>query len=317
MSLKILGAGKAHPSFSLSNSVLSGMVDTSDQWISTRTGIRRRFINTTETLLDICMAAATAAMEISGVKPRDLDLIICPTIQGDNIIPALSCEIQRELGASCPAFDINAACTGFVYALDVAKSYFDAGRANYMLIVAADQMSKFINWQDRETCVLFGDGAGAVVLAKGSNLKAIKITAKGDSSLLAIPGSTGNSPFWQGGSPPSYLHMKGKEVFKFAVNSMCRDITDVLEEVGMDIGYVAKVIPHQANIRIIQSAAEKLGLRDDQLVTGVDRYGNTSSASIPILLGELLESGELKEGDIVVLSAFGGGLTSGACIMEI
>lgn len=244
-------------------------------------------------------------------------LIICSTIQGDNITPALSCEIQHELGASCPAFDVNAACTGFIYALDIAKSYFDAGRSKNILIVSAEQMSKLINWQDRSTCVLFGDGAGAVVVTKGSNLKAIKVTAKGDSDLLVIPGLTGNNPYWEGEKPDLFLHMKGKEVFKFAVNSMCNDIIDVLAESGRGIEDVTKVIPHQANIRIIRSAADKLGLRDDQLAVNVDRYGNTSSASVPILLGELMESGELKEGDIIVLSAFGGGLTSGACIIEV
>ena len=178
-------------------------------------------------------------------------------------------------------------------------------------------MSKLINWQDRSTCVLFGDGAGAVVVTKGSNLKAIKVTAKGDSDPLVIPGLTGNNPYWEGENPDSFLHMKGKEVFKFAVNSMCNDIIDVLAESGRGIEDVTKVIPHQANIRIIRSAADKLGLRDDQLAVNVDRYGNTSSASVPILLGELMESGELKEGDIIVLSAFGGGLTSGACIIEV
>ena len=240
------------------------------------------------------MSAVKTAMLKSGLNPEDLDLIICSTLQGDNITPALSCEIQRELGASCPAFDINAACTGFIYALDIAKAYFDSGHAKNILIVAAEQMSKLVNWQDRETCVLFGDGAGAVVVAKGSGLKAIKINARGDSNLLVIPGLTGNSPFWEGEMNDPYLRMKGKEVFKFAVNSMCGDLTDVLEAAGIGIEDVKKVVPHQANIRIIQSAAEKLGLREDQLIVGVDRYGNTSSASIPILLGELMESGDLE-----------------------
>jgi 3-oxoacyl-[acyl-carrier-protein] synthase-3 len=317
MSLKILGAGMAHPGFVLSNSALSEIVETDDQWITTRTGIKSRFISTNESLLDIAMTASKNAMQNSGLKSEDLDLIICSTIQGDNITPALSCEIQHELGASCPAFDVNAACTGFIYALDIAKSYFDAGRSKNILIVSAEQMSKLINWQDRSTCVLFGDGAGAVVVTKGSNLKAIKVTAKGNSDLLEISGLTGNNPYWEGEKPDLFLHMKGKEVFKFAVNSMCNDIIDVLAESGRGIEDVTKVIPHQANIRIIRSAADKLGLRDDQLAVNVDRYGNTSSASVPILLGELMESGELKEGDIIVLSAFGGGLTSGACIIEV
>jgi len=317
MSLKIIGAGKAHPAFILTNSALSEIVDTSDEWITTRTGIKERFIATKETLLEIALRAARGALIQSGVDPLDIDLIICSTIQGDYITPALACQIQKETGAECPAFDINAACTGFIYALDVAKSYFDAGRASNILIVSAEQMSKLLNWKDRETCVLFGDGAGAVVVTKGTGLRAIKITAKGDDKLLTIPGTAGNSPYRSGIHEGSFLHMQGKEVFKFAVNAMCRDIADVLERANLTMKEVKKVIPHQANMRIIKAASERFGITDEQLALGIDRYGNTSSASIAILLGELMESGELSEGDIIVLSAFGGGLTSGACIIEI
>ena len=178
-------------------------------------------------------------------------------------------------------------------------------------------MSKLLKWKDRETCVLFGDGAVAVVLTKGTGLRAIKITAKGDDKLLTIPGTAGNSPYRSGIHEGSLLHMQGKEVFKFAVNAMCRDIADVLERANLTMKEVKKVIPHQANMRIIKAASERFGITDEQLALGIDRYGNTSSASIAILLGELMESGELSEGDIIVLSAFGGGLTSGACIIEI
>lgn len=317
MSFKIIGAGKAHPGFVLTNEALSGIVDTSDEWISTRTGIKSRFVSTKETLLEMSLEAVREALDRSGVEARDLDLIICTTIQGDYITPSLACQIQKEIGAACPAFDLNAACTGFIYALDVAKSYFDSGRARIILIVSAEQMSKFVNWEDRETCVLFGDGAGAVVARRGTGLLAIKVTASGDDKLLAIPGMYGNNPYWEGGRKDPFLHMQGREVFKFAVSVMCRDIADVLETSRLSINDVKKVIPHQANLRIIRHAAEKLGIRDEQIVLGIDRYGNTSSASIPILLGEIMGSGEIGKGDIVVLSAFGGGLSSGACIMEI
>ena len=319
MSLKILGAGMAHPTYALTNAELSEMVDTNDEWITTRTGIKSRYITTTGPMLNFSVAAARKALQESKLEPHELDLIICTTIQGDYITPSLACEVQLNLGAVCPAFDINAACTGFIYALDVAKSYFDSGRAKNILIVSSEQMTKFVNWKDRETCVLFGDGSGAVVVTKGEDLKAIKITAKGDKDLLYIPGCAGSSPFMKdiGKEQGSYLHMQGKEVFKFAVHSMCDDITDVLKEAGLGIEDITTVIPHQANIRIINSAAAKLGIREDQLVIGVDKYGNTSSSSIPMLLGELIEFGDIKEGDIIVLSAFGGGLTSGACVLKI
>jgi len=317
MSLKITGTGKACPEFILTNSDLTELVDTSDEWITSRTGIKTRYISTDETLLDIAVKAAKEALMRSGIEPGDLDLIICSTMQGDFITPSLACQIQKEIGAECPAFDMNGACTGFIYAIDVAKSYFDAGRAINILIVAAEQMSKLLDWKDRETCVLFGDGAGAAVFSKGTGLLAIKITAKGDDKLLTIPGTSGNSPFWTGSREDSFLHMQGKEVFKFAVNAMCRDIEDALDQAGITMKEVKKVIPHQANMRIIKAASERFGITDDQLAVGIDRYGNTSSASIPILLCELMESGELREGDIVVLSAFGGGLTSGACIIKI
>lgn len=317
MSLKILGAGSAHPAFALSNAALSEIVDTSDEWITTRTGIRSRYVSTGETLLELAASAAKEALRSAGVAAEELDLIICSTIQGDFITPALACLVQREIGARCPAFDVNAACTGFIYALDIAKSYFDAGRAEKILIVSAEQMSKVTNWKDRETCVLFGDGAGAALVGKGDGLKSIRITAKGDDKLLYIAGTSGNNPYSDQESEPSFLHMLGSEVFKFAVTAMCRDINEVLEDAAMTMTDIKMVIPHQANLRIIRSAADKLSIRDDQIALGIDRYGNTSSASIPLLLAELMGEGRLAPGDHIVLSAFGGGLTSGACIIEI
>lgn len=317
MSFKIIGTGMAHPALAVTNSDLSKYVDTSDEWISSRTGIKSRFISTGESMLDLSVSAAKTAVCNSGLDAGDLDLIICTTMQGDYVTPSLACLIQRELGAACPAFDINAACSGFIFALDAVAAYFDAGRAENILIVSVEMMSKYLDWNDRATCVLFGDGAGAAVLAKGAGLRAIKITAKGDDELLFIPGNTGNSPFAGKEHKEQFLHMTGSEVFKFAVSAMIRDITDVLAAAGIGTDKVKKVIPHQANLRIIRSAAEKLNLRDDQLVLGIDRYGNTSSASIPILLSELFETRELESGDIVVLSAFGGGLTTGACVIEI
>lgn len=317
MSFQIIGTGRAHPKYVLSNDALTKMVETSDEWITTRTGIKNRYISTDETLLDLSVAAAKDAILASGKNADDLDLIICSTVLGDYVTPSLACLVQKEIGATCPAFDLNAACSGFLYALNVAAAFFDSGRATNILIVSAEMMSKHLDWTDRETCVLFGDGAGAVVLTKGNGLRAIKITAQGDDKLLTIGSNGGASPFSTLEKKPTYLHMQGSEVFKFAVTSMCRDITAVLGEAGLEADQITKVIPHQANQRIIKSACDRLSLREDQVVSGIDRYGNTSSASIPILLSELFENGTLHKGDLVVFSAFGGGLTTGACVIEI
>lgn len=317
MSFKIIGAGMGLPALSVTNNDLSKLVDTSDEWISTRTGIKSRYICTNETMFDLSFSAAQNALKNSGISAAELDLIICSTVQSDYVTPSLSCLIQHGLGAKCPAFDINAACSGFIYALDVAVAYFESGRANNILIVSSEIMSKHVDWTDRATCVLFGDGAGAVVLTKGDGLLSIKITSQGDDKLLTIGASIGASPFAEKRGESKFLKMQGSEVFKFAVTSMCRDINDVVEKAGLKIEDIKKVIPHQANLRIIHSAAEKLKLREEQMVHGIEKYGNTSSASIPILLSELFENKELESGDIIVLSAFGGGLTSGACAIEI
>lgn len=317
MSFQIIGTGYSHPKYVLTNDELSTMVDTSDEWITTRTGIKSRYIATDETLLDLAVDAARQAVEKSGCKPEEIDLILCSTVQGDCKTPSLACMVQRELGAKCPAMDINAACAGFLYSLDVAAAYMDAGRTKNILVVSAEMMSRHADWTDRATCVLFGDGAGAVMLTKGTGLKAIRITAKGDDrDLLVIGGDKGNSPFQKTTLPPPFLKMAGSEVFRFAVVSMCRDIKKVLAQAGMTVDQLTYVLPHQANMRIIHSAAERLGLRDDQIVSSIARYGNTSSSSIPILLGEMVEQGKIKRGDLLALSAFGGGLTTGACIIE-
>ena len=317
MSFITPGSGKGLPELSVTNSNLSELVDSSDECIITRTGIKSRYICTNEMMFDLSFKAAQDALENSGIKACELDLIICSTVQSDYVTPSLSCLIQGGLGANCPAFDINAACTGFIYALDVAAAYFDSGRARNILIVSSEIMSKHVDWTDRATCVLFGDGAGAVVLTKGNGLLSIKISSQGDDKLLTIGGSIGASPFAEKREESKFIKMQGSEVFKFAVTSMCRDINEVVEKAGLKIEDIKRVIPHQANLRIINSAAEKLKLREEQMVRGIYKYGNTSSASIPIMLSELFEINVLENGDITVLSAFGGGLTSGACAIEI
>lgn len=316
MSFQIIGTGRSVPEYVLDNNTLSTMVETSDEWITTRTGIKTRHICTSESLLDLAAGASRQALERAGISADALDLILCTTVQGEYATPSLSCLVQREIGAGCPAFDLNAACTGFLYALDTAAAYLDSGRARNILIVSAEMMSRLIDWSDRATCVLFGDGAGAVVLTSGEGLLACRLAAKGDDRLLAIGGNAGNSPFYKNEAPAPYLHMAGGEVFKFAVTSMCGGVRDALADAGLSIDDVHMVIAHQANMRILKAAQERLGLADEQVASALDHYGNTSSASIPILLSELAESGRIHSGDILVLSAFGGGLTSGACVIK-
>ena len=317
MSFQIIGTGRAQPEYVLTNDELSTMVDTSDEWIVPRTGIRTRRICTHETLTDLAAAAARQAIANAGLSPSDIGLIICSTLQGDYKTPMLSGMLLRELRAGCPVFDLNAACSGFIYALDTAAAYLDSGRADHILVVGAEMMTKHIDWTDRATCVLFGDGAGAVVLKKGDGLLSIRIRAKADDQmLLAVGGAHGESPFYKAPKLDEYLHMAGGEVFKFAVGSMCRDVRAVMKEAGVTPGDIRYVLPHQANVRVIDAAAERLGFGKEQVGVNIDHCGNTSSASIPMLLSEMVDDGKIARGDLLVMTAFGGGLTSGACVVR-
>lgn len=317
MSFQILGTGKCVPSKILTNQDLTGMVDTSDEWIVTRTGISTRHVATTETITGMSIAAANAALENSGVRPEELDLILCATIRGDYMTPSNACMIQQGIGAKCPAYDINAACSGFVYALDTADSYFRSRKVKKVLIVAFEMMSKLIDWTDRNTCVLFGDGGGAVVLSEGDDLLGIHLTASGNNNLLSIPNMQGESPFIpKEEKPHQVLNMNGSEVFKFAVTGIVKELTSVMEQANVNKEEIGVVLLHQANQRIIQSAKQKLKMDHAEFVSNLDRYGNTSSGSIPILLDELNREGKLKKGQLIAMVAFGGGLTTGACILR-
>jgi 3-oxoacyl-[acyl-carrier-protein] synthase-3 len=316
MSFNIIGTGSAYPLCAKSNDELSQYVETSDEWISTRTGIKSRYISTSESISDFAEQAAIHALENADTSPEELDLIICATIRGDFMTPSLACVLQKRLGATCPAFDVNAACTGFIYALDIAVGYFARKRAKKILIVAAEEMSKLVDWKDRSTCVLFGDGAGAAVLSEGDGLLSIKLSASGSEDVLRINSTAGNSPFSEISALDPYLFMNGKEVYKFAVAAMCGDLEEVIREAGLSQQDIDFVLPHQANSRIIETAKSKLNIPAERYRTNIERFGNTSSASIPILLDELNRAGELEPGNLLALSAFGGGLTTGACVIQ-
>lgn len=316
MSFSIVGTGSAVPNCIKTNDDLSKIVDTSDEWIRTRTGIRERRIITSESLTDLTHTAAESALKNANIKAEELDLIICATISSDYITPSLACIVQKEIGANCPAFDVNAACTGFIYALDIAAGYFERNRAKNVLILAADAMSRILDWTDRSTCVLFGDAASAVVLSKGNDLLSVELTATGNETALYAPNVSGNCPYSEKEKTEPYISMSGQEIYKFAVSAMCSDIKSVIEKAGITSDDIDYVLPHQANTRIIDAAQKRLKIPKDKYMTNIEKYGNTSAVSIPLLIDEANRNGIFKKGDLIVMSAFGAGLTTGACVIR-
>jgi 3-oxoacyl-[acyl-carrier-protein] synthase-3 len=316
MSFKIIGTGSAHPVCSKTNGDLAKMMDTSDEWIYSRTGIKSRYVCTDETITDIAVEAAQSALKNAGIEPSELDGIICTTIRGDYFTPSLSCCVQERIGASCPAFDMNAACSGFLYALDTADGFFARKRVKKMLIVSCENMSKLLDWHDRTTCCVFGDGAGAAVLAEGDNLLSIRIAAHGDSKIMFIPNVSGNSPFNRTPCPPSVLTWNGHGVYRFAVEEMTKQLKAAIADAGLEQQDITWVLPHQANQKIINAVRKRLDIPEDHYCCNIKQYANISSASIPILMDEMNKKNTFKTGDLLAMVAFGGGLTSGACVIR-
>ncbi|MCL2408171.1 MAG: ketoacyl-ACP synthase III [Oscillospiraceae bacterium] len=316
MSFKILGTGSSLPSRAVSNEELSEFLDTSDEWISQRVGIRERRVCTTERTADLAHDAALKALDMSGVEPHELDLILCATVSADNSAPSLACSVQSMLGATCPAMDINAACSGFIYMLDTAAGFFARGKAGKALVIGAERLSRMLDWTDRGTAVIFGDGAGAMVLGPGDSYLASKLFARGNDTVLGIPNSDGASPYYENEPRHPFIFMNGQETFKFAVKAMSTDLEEVVEAAGLGIDDIAWIVPHQANARIIDSAVKKLGLDPERCLKNIERVGNTSAASVPILADELWRSGKLRDGDYIAMCSFGAGLTSAACIIR-
>lgn len=317
MSFRILGTGSFLPQKVLTNDDLSHMVETSDEWITKRVGVKERRVCTTETNTDMGVAAALAALEDSGVKPEELDLIIGATISADTISPGLAGMVQNRIGAACPCFDMNAACPGFLFALEVADGFFVKKTVKKVLVVSAERMSGLIDWTDRSTCVIFGDGAGAAVLGEGDSYLASELHTAGGDDVISIPTWWNNSPFYEHQLKQNKVNMAGQETYKFAVSSMVRDIQSVMAKAGITGEQVKAVIPHQANYRIINEARRRLPeIAPEKFLINIQRCGNTSSASEPILLDEANRQGLLQPGDYVVLSAFGGGLSSAASVVR-
>jgi 3-oxoacyl-[acyl-carrier-protein] synthase-3 len=320
---KITGWGKYVPARVLTNADLEKMVDTNDEWIVTRTGIRERhIISPGETNTSISVAASRQALDVAGLMPQDVDLIIVATSSPDHFLPSVASEVQYHLGAECPAFSLVAGCTGFVYGLATAHQFIATGAYNRVLVIGSEVISMFVNWEDRNTCVLFGDGAGAVVLEASSQPGGVQ------SFVLGSDGSGGEHLMVRGGGcayPIShemiedkalYIEMNGREVFKFATRVMGEAALQAVDKAGLSLDDIDLLIPHQANLRIIQLAARHLGLPMEKVFVNLDRYGNTSAASIPIALVDALEEGRIRDGMNICIVGFGGGLTWAAAVVR-
>ncbi len=325
----IIGTGSYMPKKILTNDDLSKIVDTNDEWITTRTGIKeRRIAADDQATSDLAAEAARRAMAAAGVSPEEIQLIIVATVTPDMFFPSTACIVQKKVGAAnAVCFDISAACSGFLYALQVARHFINTGNRTTALVIGAEKLSTLINWKDRNTCVLFGDGAGAVVIrrddAGGSNAPGrVLSTVMGSdgnlTDLLKVPGGGSACPITpeNAGSRPNTIHMEGRETFKHAVTRMLEAAQQALAMAGLTAADVSLVIPHQANARIITAIADRLNLPAERVFMNLDKYGNTSAATIPVALDEANKAGRLKKGDVILLVAFGGGFTWASSVVR-
>ncbi|NKB37018.1 MAG: beta-ketoacyl-ACP synthase III [Gammaproteobacteria bacterium] len=313
---KILGTGSYLPERVMLNSELEAMVDTSDEWIQARTGIKERHIaREDETTCDMCEQAALNAIQAADIDPSEIDLIVLATSTPDLIYPSTACLLQARLGVSntCAAFDVQAACSGFVYAFSIAEKFIQSGSVKKALVVGADANSKILDWTDRGTCVLFGDGAGAIILEASDEpgVYATRLHADGSHAhLLQVPSGVSKPT----GDP--FIRMSGNEVFKFAVNAMGSIVDETLQECGLSKSDIDWLVPHQANQRIIKATARKLGVTMDKVILTVAEHGNTSGGSIPLALDTGIRDGRIKRGDKLFLEAVGSGFTWGSIVLK-
>ena len=320
---EIVGVGSAVPEKVISNAELEGIVDTTDQWITSRTGIAERRISTGENTSQLAVEASKNAIKQSEIEPEEIDLVILATITPDFFTPSTANLVQAELGLKeITGFDISAGCTGFIYGIQIANQFIKSGQSRCALVIGAETLSKIVDWQDRNTCVLFGDGAGAVIL-KRSSKEGIAFTysgSRGDlEGLLTAPAISLRNPFFSNGfsgENHSYIAMNGPEIFKFATNIMIKSIEKVLKETGLTISEIDYFIAHQANYRIIDYVNKKLKVPPDKFYKNMDRFGNTSAASIPLALDEMVAKGMIYSGNKIIMVGFGGGLTWGAVLLN-
>ncbi|HXF18251.1 MAG TPA: beta-ketoacyl-ACP synthase III [Burkholderiales bacterium] len=314
---RIVGTGSYLPDRIVTNDDLARTLDTSDEWIRTRTGICSRHVAADGQLAsDLALPAAQRALKMAGLDAAEIDLIIVATTTPDMIFPSTACILQAKLeAAGCPAFDVQAVCSGFVYALSIADLFVRAGKAKKVLIVGTEVYSRILDWSDRGTCVLFGDGAGAVIVVASDKPGIIESRLHADGrhkDMLCVPGSVNGGKVW--GSP--FVHMDGGAVFKFAVRVFEEGANEVLQAAGLTISDVDWFIPHQANIRIMEATARKLGLPKEKVIVTVHHHGNTSAASIPLALDEAVKDGRIVDGQMLLLEGVGGGFTWGAALLR-
>ena len=320
MGTRIIGTGSSLPKTIVTNDDLSKIMDTSDEWISTRTGIKERHLAKEETTASMSTEAARRAMENAGVTAEEIDLIIVGTVSADHVTPACACEVQAAIGAGgAVAFDINAACSGFMFALNIANAYLQIGVYKTALIIGAETLSKIMDWGDRSTCVLFGDGAGAAVVRADDRAGLLAFDQGSDGvkgSVLTCVNRSNNNPLIETSKELGYVHMDGQEVYKFAVTSVPASLQKTIEAAGLTIADIDYFALHQANIRILQAVAKRLKVSEDKFPISLDHCGNISAASVPILLDEMNREGLLKPGMKIAMSGFGGGLTWASAVLE-
>lgn len=317
MSFYIAGTGMYVPERIVTNDELATMVDTNDEWIRQRVGIAQRHISTKEWTSEMAYQAALNALENANCKVEELDYILTSSVSAECVSPSTACMVQHLLGATCPALELNAACSAFLFLLETAAGLFARKKAKKILVVGAERLSGIVDWSDRSTCIIFGDGAGAAVLSseKDNYLDSVA-TVHGGDDVIKIPHFVGCSPFFTKENDSPYIHMQGQETFKYAVNAICNDILTLLAQNKLTLEDIRYIIPHQANKRIIDFAAKRLKTSEDKFFVNIETYGNTSSASIPIALDELNRAEKLNRGDYIILTAFGGGLANAACLMR-
>lgn len=314
--MRVIGTGSALPSRIVTNDDLASFLDTSDTWITTRTGIQERRLLSTEDLYDLAVEAAIKAIKSSGLRPEQIDFLLVSNVANRHVTPGLSCIVQKRIGLTCAGLDINVACAGFVNALMLADSMLKAGHAKNILILCAEEPTKYCNWNERDCSVLFGDGAGAVVVTQGGAFKDVKLTMISDRDVLYYERGMETTPFEEKYIKGQPLVMKGKELFRTAVSESANDIKLLLQRNGLQHEDIDWFMLHQANKRIIEGIRSIVGGPEEKYPTIIQKYGNTSSASIPIMLDEMLAEGKIHKGEKIVMSAFGAGFVSAACLWE-
>jgi 3-oxoacyl-[acyl-carrier-protein] synthase III len=321
--VRISGTGSYAPEKIVTNDDLAARIETSDDWITTRTGIKRRHVAADgEQTSDMAVAAARKALEMAGVKPEQLDLIVVGTISPDMPMPACAAFVQAKLGARCPAFDVSAACAGSIYGLSIAEKFVKTGAAKHALVIGVELLSRLLDWEDRNTCVLFGDAAGAMVVSPGEEGRGVLTThihTDGtQTGILNIPGGGSIYPMGQKvvDDRLGFVKMNGREVFKFAVRCLTEVTEEMLKEAKLSATDVKWVVPHQANIRIVDAVLERLAIPRERAILNIDRYGNTSSASVPVTLDEGVRSGKIRAGDLLAMMAVGAGMSWGGALVR-